>query len=187
MLGDVEVQKFAATVRDDEPYIEQLEANCGYDQEVHCGDHVSMVSKEGHPSLPLIFASSSLGEVAGDGCQAHGESQLLELGQDSPSTPGVLAGEAPDQILKFWGDPGPAWSALRDGSPVAPKSRPMPSDHRLGLDDDETGLPSGPELEKGNPKRTIERSELWSRVLAGIGRELLTKGKFDDRLLALTA
>ena len=62
----------------------------------------------------------------------------------------------------------------------------MPSDHRLGLDDDETGFPSGPESEKGNPEDTIERSERRSSVLVGVDRELLTEGKFDDCLISPT-
>ena len=63
----------------------------------------------------------------------------------------------------------------------------MPSDHGFGLNDYETGLPLGPNSEKGNPKRAIKRGVPATSAFVAVDRELLTKGKLDDCLLTLTA
>ncbi len=61
----------------------------------------------------------------------------------------------------------------------------MPSDHGFGLNDDETGLPSGPESEEGNPEGAVKRGKARARILVGVGRELLAKRKLDNSLFTM--
>ena len=63
----------------------------------------------------------------------------------------------------------------------------MPSDHGLGLHNDQTGFPVGPESGKGNPEGAIERGELRPRVILSVDRELLTKRKLDDCVFSWSA
>ncbi len=184
----VEMQELAAPVRNNKLRVEQLEANCGNDQEIHRGADISMVPKERHPSLTLSLVAFSLRQVTRYGRQAHGESQFLELRLDSPRRPGIFAGKPADQVPDRLGNPRPSGSALRDRTPdrtpVASESFAMPSDCGLGLGDDETGFPSGSETGKGNPRGPIERGEPRARVLLSVDGELLTEGKLDDCLLS---
>lgn len=63
----------------------------------------------------------------------------------------------------------------------------MPSNGCLGLDDDETDLPVRPQTEKGNPEGAINRGEPRVSEFVRVDRDLLTEGKLDGCLLALTA
>ena len=60
----------------------------------------------------------------------------------------------------------------------------MPSGHSVRLDDDEDVLPSRPGPRQQNPEASVSRCEPRAASLLGEVRELLTKGEFNDRLLA---
>lgn len=92
MLGDVEVQNFAAAVGDHEPDDGHLEADRRDHGKVHRREHVAMISQERGPSLQLVVATTSFREVARHSFETDSGSQLLELGLNSSCTPRVLAG-----------------------------------------------------------------------------------------------
>ncbi len=62
----------------------------------------------------------------------------------------------------------------------------MPTDDGLRANDDEVVPPPWPELGERDPESPIERRESRPAVLLGIGCELLTEGKLDNRLLLAT-
>jgi hypothetical protein len=98
---DIDVQNLPPPVLDDEPQVEQLEANGRDDEEVHCSDRVAVVSKEGHPVLPLVVVGPSFRQITRYGREADFEAELLEFGLDLPCSPVVLRGKATDQILQL--------------------------------------------------------------------------------------
>ena len=172
---------------DHEPDEEQFEADCRDHEKVHRRDHVAMISQERGPSLALVIATTSFREVTRHSCEADSESQLLELGLDPSRTPRVLAGEAMNELANLTRNGRPPGPLIRDRPPVAPKALTVPADHGFGLNDDETGLPSGPESKKGNPEVAVKRGKPRARLLVDVGRELLSKRQLDNRLLTLAA
>jgi hypothetical protein len=62
----------------------------------------------------------------------------------------------------------------------------MPADDGLGANDYEMILPARPQARKGDPERTVQRAQSWSRPTLRVHRKLLTQGKLDDCLF-LTA
>lgn len=76
VLCDSEMKDFSSPVTDHESGVQQLEANGGDDQEVHHGDAVSVVLKEGLPTLALVSIGSALWEIAGDSGEADRNAQL---------------------------------------------------------------------------------------------------------------
>ncbi len=72
----VDVQEVPSIVLDDEPDIEQLESNGRDDEEVHRGDHVSVVSQERGPALSLGVIRPPLWQVARHRRQRNPEPSL---------------------------------------------------------------------------------------------------------------
>jgi hypothetical protein len=62
----------------------------------------------------------------------------------------------------------------------------MPANHGLRANNDQGLSPSRPKPRQRDPERAIERRESRPAVLLGIGCELLTEGKLDNRLLLAT-
>lgn len=104
MLGNVEMQGFAAAMGDQEPDEEHLEADYRDDEKVHRRDRVAMISQERGPSLALVIAAPSFREETRDSCEADGEPQFLELGMDPSGAPRVVVGEAVYEFAKLWRD-----------------------------------------------------------------------------------
>jgi hypothetical protein len=117
MRRHVEVKDAATAVLEDEPGVKQAEPDRGDDEEVHTGDSVPVVSEKGPPALPLALVGLPLRQVARDGREAHGESQLFELRLDLAGAPRILCREPKDQLLQLLGDARPSRAWLRDGSP----------------------------------------------------------------------
>jgi len=60
----------------------------------------------------------------------------------------------------------------------------MPADDGFGLNDDQDLFPSRPGSRQEDPEGPIGLTDPGVASLQGVGSELLTKGEFDDRLLA---
>ena len=89
----------------------------------------------------------------------------------------VLGHHSEYQIADFLCELIPASSFSRSGdqAPVQAEARAMPADHGLGSDDDESLLPSGPELAREHPKDFVQRAELGFGMLVLQYRELLAE------------
>ena len=152
-----------------------------------------MVAEKRHPALLLSAIPRRPGDIARYGRQADSEAELSQFRMDLPRAPAILQRELTDKLSYFLGSTWSSWTTLRDSSPIQPKSRPMPSEHRVRLDDDQgekaqlSSTPARPEPEQRNPEDTIERSELWLRLLLAVCGELLAQSKLDDRLLIPTS
>ena len=131
----VDVQEVPSIVLDDGPDIEQLESNGRDDEEVHRGDHVSVVSQERGPALSLGVIRPPLWQVARHRRQRNPEPELLELGLDLPCSPAVFRRESSDKYPQLRGDPRSPGTGLRDRPPVEAEAPPVPPHNRLGLND----------------------------------------------------
>jgi hypothetical protein len=76
-----------------------------------------------------------------------------------PRSPVILHREATNKLSHFLTDTRPPRTSLRDPAPIESKTLAMPTDHRVGLYDDQNVFPAGPESEQCNPESPIERRE----------------------------
>jgi len=187
MVGDVEVQNFTSTMVDREPDVQQLESDCGDDEEVHPGDDILVIPKEGYPALLLIGIRPDFRHVARDGCEAHSDAELHQFGLDLPRSPAVLRRHPHDEFLDFSRDRGTARTGRRNRSPVPAEPLAMPPDHGLGANDDKVLPPAWPESGERDPERAVQQSLLRPESFPGIGCKLLLQGQVDDCLLATTS
>jgi hypothetical protein len=63
----------------------------------------------------------------------------------------------------------------------------MPTDHRLGLHDDQGRTPVSPGVSEQHPKQSISRTERWTPDRALEHRQLLTEGQVLKRDRAVSA
>jgi hypothetical protein len=59
----------------------------------------------------------------------------------------------------------------------------VPTNHGVGLDDDQSLFPPRPELRQQDPEGPIYRSNPGLRSFLGARSELLTQGEFNEYLL----
>jgi hypothetical protein len=74
----------------------------------------------------------------------------------------------PDQIPDLGSDLGPPWSTALP-SPIEAETRAMPTDHGLGLDQDERLVPGPPDPRQQHPESAVTR--LQPRLLDGSSQD----------------
>ena len=157
VAGDVEMQDLSPPLFDDEKAVQQLERDRGHGEEVESHDHVAVVSEEGQPPLARVATAIDPPKISGDGPFGDDEAELLKFSVDLRGSPvRVLFGQTSDQRPDLFGGLRPA--APRPGTPAPkePKTRAMPADDRLGLDDDEDVGPTVPEAAEGGPEEPVQ-------------------------------
>ena len=89
----------------------------------------------------------------------------------------VLNNHPEDQISNLPRNSSPAcWlSDPGDQAPVETEACPMPANHRLRRDDDQSFFPDGPETMGSDPEQFVEQIELWPRMSTFQNGELLPK------------
>src|SRR6266581_2575014 len=93
-----------------------------------------------------------------------------------------------DERLNVRRGAGPArTTVLQAVRPSASEPLPMPTDYRLGLDNDQSRTPSPPDLSEQHPKQSISwtKSRTLDRALEH--RQLLTEGQVLKRDRAVAA
>ena len=113
-----------------------------------------------------------------DGAFGNLQAELQEFTVDPRRSPaGVLcrhpADESPDLVARL----GPTAAAPRKPAPIQAKSRAMPSDHRLRLDDYQNIRPSRPQAPKGGPEKAVEAIQWRPRAFAFQHSDLLPQGE----------
>ena len=172
---------------EDEPDVQELEANGRDDEEVHRCDGIPVVPQEREPVLSPDRIQRPPREVARDRRKADFDAKLRELGVDPSRTPRILDRHAPDELLHLVWDARPAGSARGTEPPVEAKALAVPAHDRLGLDDDQHLPPARPELAQQDPERTVQGREPGSPSGLGEDGELLAEGKLEQGLLTLAA
>src|SRR5207248_11483428 len=165
MASNVEVQDPSAFVPDHEETIQEAEAQRGHGKEIKGGDRLPMIGKERKPAFGgIATARSQAPEIPGDRAFGEREAEFQEFPMDLRRSPvrtlnRHAADESPHLLAHF------RPTATRPGSPapVHAKARPMPSDHRLRLHDDQNIRPSRPNAPQSGPEEPVETVEGWSR------------------------
>jgi hypothetical protein len=176
VLGHVELDNLTAVVAKHNEAVQQAETHGRNDKEVNGCDILDVVVEEGSPSLRRRFAITR--HVPCHRRFSDHVSKQMKLGLDARGAPRwILPGHLPDQIANLGVNP---WPANPGGSglpsPVEPETLPMPTDDRVGLDNDENRPPSLPQSGKPDPEYAVALAQSGALGLLLQDRQLLAKG-----------
>src|SRR6187402_3032612 len=158
MTRYVVVQNPAPSVLDDKEAIEQLEGHRRHRKEIEGGDRFAMILQERQPALGRISATTNPSQIPGDASFRDDKAELLQLAVIPGSAPArVLVGPASDQHTNLLGNLRSA--AARPGTPmpVKAKTSAVPTDNRLGLDDDKDIPPARGTVPQHPPEKPVGR------------------------------
>jgi hypothetical protein len=178
MPGDVDVQDAPPIMADDEKAVEHAERNRWHGEEVHRGNRFPMVSKEGEPTFGRVRISRRSAHPARDRSLGEIKTEHEKFPVYPGRSPGWILGNYPeDQISNLPRNSSPAcwFSDPGDQAPVETEACPMPSNHRLRRDDDQSFFPGGPELMGSDPEEFVEQIEPCPRMSTFQNGELLPK------------
>ncbi len=172
---DVEVDDSPAVVTQDQETVQKLE-ECGRDDdEIAGGSDLHVVSQEGHPSLTESSAPRAY-TVLVDGGLGDLVSEEFEFQLNPGCAPErILPGQPFDQLNESGIDRGPAGLLPGTPTPVPPKASTMPADNSVRLDDEQHGLPPGPEPGERDPEETVTTAKPRTLALMFQDRQLLAE------------
>jgi hypothetical protein len=154
--SNVEVQDLPTCVLDNEEAVEQLEGHGRHGEEVESDDHLAVVLEEGKPLLTWVPAALDAPEIPSNGPSGDDEAEFLKFAVDFGGSPTrILRRQAPDQRPEFFSSLLPTSARSGTPTPVQPKTRAVPADDGLGLDDDQDVGPTGPEVAEGRPEEPV--------------------------------
>jgi len=159
MRRDIEMRDTPAIMTDDEKAVEDPERQRWYGKEVHRGDDFPMIAQKGEPALGGPGIPRCSPHPSGDGSFGDMETEHQQLAVNTRCAPGWVFRHHPeDQIPNFFRNSPPPHHPARfgDGAPIERKTRSVPADNGLRANDNESLLPSTPELSRQNPEDPIE-------------------------------
>ena len=113
---------------------------------------------------------------------------LLKFAVDFRCAPTrVLFRHLADQSSNLLGDLRPTAARSGTPTPIQPKTRAVPADDGLGLDDDQDVGPMGPEAAEGRPEEPVEGVQGRPRPFAFEHGDLLSEGEDFEGGIASTA
>ena len=95
--SDADVEDPPASMVDDEEDIENLKGDCRHSEKVHCGEVVTVITEERHPTLAGLWFCGTLEHVPADGALGHIKAEHLQLAVNTRCSPA-------------WIFPGQAWN-----------------------------------------------------------------------------
>jgi hypothetical protein len=178
MPVDVDVQDAPPIMADHEKAVKHAERNRWRGEEVHRGNRFPLVSKEGEPTFGRVGISRRPAHPARDRSLGEIKTEREKFPVYPGRSPGWILGNYPeDHISNLPRNSSPAcwFSDPGDQAPVETEACPMPSNHRLRRDDDQSFFPGGPELMDSDPEGFVEQIEPWAPMSTFQNGELLPK------------
>src|SRR4029077_6037390 len=160
MGGDPEVEDAASVMSQHQEYVEDLEAHSRNSEEVYRYQVLHVILQEGPPCLrwrlPVtdhVFAHAGLADI---------HTEFEQFAVNPGCAPGrVRAAHQADQLAYVFRNRRTPVLAMPDlPRPKKAKAFPVPSDHGLGLDDDECGAPVSPHSAQPSPEAPVEGCQL---------------------------
>ena len=177
-FDDIEVQKAAARVRQDDENVEYPKGEGGNGEEVDRNHAAEVIAKEGLPVLGRR-ATSAMGHVFRDGSLSEGDPELEQLAVNPGSAPQRIgATHLADQIDGVRGDRRSADSA-RPASPPPEEAETcsLPSDDGVRLEDPERPFPSIPSVGEPDPEGAVRGPQARSVGAAAQDEQLVAQGQ----------
>ena len=133
---------------DDEEAVEQAASKSRHREEVHGRNGFTMIAQESCPSPCRLGVPGSLPHPPQNGSFRNLEPKHLQFAMNSGRTPStVLPDHLVDQLAKFQAGRFAPYRNMFTGKafPIQPGSGPMPTDDGVGLNEDQSFSPSGPQ------------------------------------------
>ncbi len=181
-ISDVDVQYFPAVARDDEEHEQQSKGSSGHGKEIAANNIFGVILQECPPGLRWGLGMSD--HVLRHGRLIDREAEHQHLAMNSGRAPGrIFRRQAPDQVSDVPVDRGTAGRPPSTFPPPVPfKPLSMPTDHRLGFDDNERGTPLFPDLGEEHPKQSVAILQPGSLMFPRENSELLPEGQvFEEQ------
>src|SRR5262249_711857 len=132
--GHVDPDEVSPAQSDDDEGVEQVEAKCRDNEQIHGGDVRRVVAQEGAPSL--TWRSLPLDHVLGHRRLGAPKAELEQVAVNAWRSPQwVLDAYPPNQCAQLRINLRPPSKGARLPTPVATKAGTMPTDQGLGADD----------------------------------------------------
>jgi len=159
MVGDIEVDQFAAVMSQDDEDEEQAEGDGRDNEEVDGDDVVDVGLQKGAPRRRVVWGRPP--HVPGHRELGDVVAEKGEFGPNAPAAPRwILASHTPDQTANLEVEPR---AADRVGPglppPVELEAFPVPGQDSGRLNDDETGPPARPQAGEPDPEDPVPSSE----------------------------
>jgi hypothetical protein len=158
--------------------VENSERERRHGKEIHVGDGFTMVSQESSPSLCRLESPRRFPHPAKHRSFGNVEAEHLQFSMNPGGAPNAILGNhARNEIAQFPTDAFPSRTgpAPRKPRPVQLKTGPVPTNHSLWLDEDQSSLPSRPHSPQKNPEQSVRRPKPQLGMLPLKDCELLTK------------
>ena len=141
--GHIEVENPATAMLDHEGAIQKSERNGRHREKVQCDDRLTVILQESEPAPAGVAAPVEPAEITSHSSFRNVEAELPQFAVDSGSAPpGIVRGQLPNQFSYLGGDPGSPAAPVGLPTPLPPESRPVPGDHRIGLNHNQHVLPA---------------------------------------------
>jgi len=177
-LDDLEVQKAAAMVRQDDESVEDVEGDGGNGEEVDRHHAAEVIAEE---CLPVLGrgATSPRDHVSGDRSLSNGDTELEQLAVNPGRAPQrIRVAHLPDQGDDLWGDGFPAgWARAAFPSPEEAETCPVPLDDGVRLEDPKRRFPSFPGVGEPDPEGPVQWRQPWSVGTATQDEQLVAKSQ----------
>jgi len=144
--------------------IEQTKRDCRHDEQIHRRDALGMIMKERLP--PLRWRASSPSHILGHARLSDIDAELEQFPMDPRRAPQRIGNaHLADQPADFGGHNWPAATAPRLPAPIRPKTRTMPADNGVRLNDRQNIANSREQPIETNEYQSVDGTEgdfLWS-------------------------
>src|SRR6202158_3574973 len=158
MRSNSEPQQLPPALPNKQQAIEQPERDCGHHEQVHCGNPISMVTKERPPSLR--GRNPPPHHIFGDAGLADIDAKLEKFAMDPRCSPQWI-GDAhlADKLAYFYRHGRSAAAVLRFPSPIRSKSRTVPTDYGLRSDDCKGAIHLGKQSADASQYQPVNRNK----------------------------
>jgi len=160
--GGIEVKDAVPLMFDDEEAIKHPEPQRGHREEVERRHHLTVIVKEGQPTLGLLAVRSPFQtlQITRDGGFGDLESELKQLAMDAGCPPRrIFRFQAADQLADFLADFRPsALPGAATQTPKQPEAKAMPGHHGVRLHEEQGIRPVRPPTAECHPEQSIQVS-----------------------------
>ena len=188
MFGDIELQNSSPIMGDDEEAVQYAEGKRRHDEEIHRGDHFAMVAEECSPSLCRLRISGRSSHPAQHRTLRDIETKHLELAMNPWRSPSpVFGNHAEDELAQFLVHAFSSRTLAMPGEPglIELEAGSMPANNSLGLNEDQSSLPSRPEAPQHNPEESVGIGKPWPRAMSREDQNLLPQSQvFQEKMMA---
>jgi len=188
MPGHVELQNAPPVVSDDKETIKNAKRERRHCEEIHCGDHLAVIVQKCCPSLCRLRISGRSSHPAQHRTLTDIETKHLELAMNPWRSPSpVLGNHAKDELAQFLVHAFSSRTLAMPGEPgpIELETSSMPANNGLGLNEDQSSLPSRPEAPQHNPEESVGIGKPWARAMSREDQHLLSQRQvFQEKMMA---